>query len=278
MSPKEQAVKEDFPNRVRRATESVRMFSDLMPTIGIVLGSGLAGVADAVSGTEVAFSQIEGYPAPTTVGHRGILKLSGTVALMAGRFHYYEGHTMDNVVLPVFLLYSLGVRTLILTNAAGAVNRSFAPADLIVISDHINLMGTNPLIGPNPVDYGPRFPDMSEVYSPELRAIARKAGGGSRKEGVYAGLLGPSYETPAEIRMLERLGADMVGMSTVPEAIAARYLGMNVLGISCITNMAAGILGKPLNHEEVVATGKRIESELARLVLSIVEILATHLA
>lgn len=270
-------MKEDFPNRVRRAAESVRMFSDLIPSVGIVLGSGLAGVADALSGTEVSFSQIEGYPMPTTVGHRGILKLSGAVALLAGRFHFYEGHTMDNVVLPVFLLHSLGVRTLILTNAAGAVNRSFTPGELVLIADHINLMGANPLVGPNHLDYGPRFPDMSEVYSRELRSVARNAGGASRKEGVYAGVCGPSYETPAEIRMLERLGADMVGMSTVPEAIAARYLGMRVLGISCITNMAAGILGRPLEHEEVVAAGKRIESELTRLLLSIVESLGKHL-
>ncbi|HUZ17796.1 MAG TPA: purine-nucleoside phosphorylase [Spirochaetia bacterium] len=261
--------------RVRRAAESVRMSTELSPSVGLVLGSGLSGVADAIPGTEVSFTQIEGFPLPTVSGHRGVLKLNGAVAVMAGRFHYYEGHTMDNVVLPVFLLRALGVRTLIITNAAGGINRDFSPGDIVFISDHINLMGTNPLIGPNDADLGPRFPDLSRLYSPELRRAVRSRIGGRPKEGVYAGLTGPSYETPAEIRMLARLGADMVGMSTVPEAIAAGYLGMDVLGISCITNMAAGILDRRLDHAEVVATGKQVEGEMTRIILLALETLAS---
>jgi purine-nucleoside phosphorylase len=256
-------VREDFSIRVRRAAESVRMSTELSPSVGLVLGSGLAGVADAIPGTEVSFAQIEGFPLPTVTGHRGVLKLNGAVAVLAGRFHYYEGHTMDNVVLPVFLLHALGVRTLIVTNAAGGINRDFSPGDIVFISDHINLMGTNPLIGPNDADLGPRFADMSRLYSPELRRAVRSRVGRKSKEGVYAGLTGPSYETPAEIRM-----------STVPEAIGAGYLGMNVLGISCITNMAAGILDRRLDHAEVVATGKQVEGEMTRIILLALETLA----
>ena len=178
---------------------------------------------------------------------------------------------MDNVVLPVFLLRALGVRTLIVTNAAGGINRAFSPGDLVLISDHLNLQGTNPLIGPNEEDFGPRFPDMTDSYSSRLRALVRSRAKKELREGVYAAVTGPSYETPAEVRMLERLGADMVGMSTVPEVIAARYLGMRVVGISCITNMAAGVLDVPLDHAEVVATGKRVEAEMSELVLSAVD-------
>lgn len=261
-------MREDFPIRVKRATESVRMLSEHTPKIGIILGSGLSGVAERLSGTEVAYNKIEGVPDPTVTGHRGILKLNDTTATLAGRFHYYEGHTMDNVVLPVFLLHALGVRTLIVTNASGGINRSFSPGDLVLISDHINLLGTNPLIGPNDEDLGPRFPDMTHAYSPRLRTIVQEVSEERLAEGVYAALTGPSYETPAEIRMLERLGADMVGMSTVPEVVAARYLGMEVVGISCVTNMAAGVLDAPLDHAEVVATGKLAEGRMTTLILA----------
>lgn len=254
------------------------MLSEYTPKVGIILGSGLSGVADRLEGTEVGYEKIEGFATPSVSGHRGILKLSDRTAVLAGRFHYYEGHSMDNVVLPVFLLHALGVRLLIVTNASGGVNRAYAPGDLVLISDHINLTGANPLLGPNDDDLGPRFPSMSDAYSPRLRALAQQASEKSLHEGVYAGVAGPSYETPAEVRMLERLGADMVGMSTVPEVIAARYLGMEVVGISCITNMAAGVYEVPLDHKEVIATGKRVEPEMAALVLGVLEALARQTA
>ncbi len=275
---REDSVREDFPSRVRRAAESVRMQSEHNPKVGIVLGSGLSGVAEQLPGTEVPFSKIEGFPAPTVTGHRGILKVSDSTAALAGRFHFYEGHPMDNVVLPVFLLRALGVRTLIVTNASGGINRAFSPGDLVLISDHLNLQGTNPLIGPNEEDFGPRFPDMTDAYSSRLRSLVRERAKRELREGVYAAVTGPSYETPAEVRMLERLGADMVGMSTVPEVIAARYLGMRVVGISCITNMAAGVLDVPLDHSEVVATGKRVEAEMSELVLSAVDGILSELS
>lgn len=274
----EGTVKEDFPNRVRRAAESVRMLSEHTPKVGIILGSGLSGVAERLPGTEVAFSRIEGFPVPTVSGHRGILKLSDSTAVLAGRFHFYEGHPMDNVVLPVFLLHALGVRTVIVTNASGGINRDFSPGDLVLIRDHINLMGTNPLIGPNDDDLGPRFPDMSQAYSPRLRGMVQEGSNPRLHEGVYAALTGPSYETPAEIRMLERMGADLVGMSTVPEVICARYLGVEVLGISCVTNMAAGVLDAPLDHAEVVATGKRVEAQMTELVLGALESITRDLS
>lgn len=267
-------VREGFSIQVRRAVESVRMLTDSVPAFGVILGSGLSGVAEQIPGAEIPYAQIEGFPNPTVAGHRGLLKIGERSAVLAGRFHYYEGHPMDNVVLPVFLLWGLGVRTLVITNAAGGINRSFHPGDLVLICDHLNLIGTNPLIGPNDDDLGPRFPDMSRAYSPELRSMARRAAGRDLSEGVYAGLSGPSYETPAEIRMLERLGADLVGMSTVPEVIAARYLGMEVLGISCITNMAAGVTDRPLSHAEVIETGKAVEREMSSLILRVLELLA----
>jgi purine-nucleoside phosphorylase len=183
---------------------------------------------------------------------------------MAGRIHYYEGHPVQDVVLPIFLLHRLGVRTLVVTNAAGGVNRAYSVGELVLIRDHINLMGVNPLRGPNP-GQGPRFPDMSTAYDPGLRDLARAVSDVKLKEGVYAAFPGPSYETPAEIRMLAVIGADLVGMSTVPEVIAASYLGMRVLGISCVTNMAAGILPQPLDHAEVLQAGKEAGPRFVRL-------------
>lgn len=271
-------MKEDFPIRVKRAAESVRMLSEHTPTVGVILGSGLSGVAEQLPGTEVAFSKIEGFPNPTVSGHRGILKVSDSTAVLAGRFHYYEGHLMDNVVLPVFLLHALGVRTLVVTNASGGINRDYDPGDLVMIADHINLMGTNPLIGPNDEELGPRFPDMTDAYSSRLRKLVQKAYRKELREGVYAAVAGPSYETPSEVRMLRALGADMVGMSTVPEVISARYLGMEVVGISCITNMAAGVLDSPLDHSEVIATGKRVETQMTTLVLTALEAVAKELS
>lgn len=280
-------MKTGFGERVARAVAALPV--DFRPKIGVVLGSGLSGIVEGLGHREMPFASIPEFPKPTVQGHRGSLCLSPKAAIMAGRFHYYEGHSMDDVVLPYFVLREIGVETLILTNAAGGVNLGYAPGDLVLIKDHINLMGTNPFIGPNPArataraatgaaetfgdakTFGDRFFDMSEVYPRALRDLARSVAGKDLKEGVYAAFTGPSYETPAEVRMARILGADLVGMSTVPEAIAARHLGMRVLGISCVTNMAAGVTSEPLSHAEVVAVGKRVESELKALVLGLVE-------
>ncbi|RKX77484.1 MAG: purine-nucleoside phosphorylase [Spirochaetes bacterium] len=265
-------MNKDFKERVKGAVDSVRSISGDSPEVGLILGSGLSGLAEKFVGVEISYKRIEDFPRPTVEGHRGVLKLSSKTAVMAGRFHFYEGYTMKEVVLPVFLLNGLGVKKLIVTNAAGGINQSYSPGDLVLIKDHINLLGDNPLVGSH-LEMGPRFPDMTFAYSKELRNIAVKAADYDLPEGVYAAMRGPSYETPAEIRMLRFLGADMVGMSTVPEVIAARYLNMDVLGISCITNMAAGILDKPLDHSEVIETGKRAESRLTELVLKVCSIL-----
>jgi len=238
------------------------------PPTAVILGSGLGDFASRVAGDEVPFNSLPGFPVPTVKGHAGRFLIGDAVAVMAGRIHYYEGHPIQDVVLPVFLLHRLGVRTLVVTNAAGGVNRAFTVGELVLIRDHINLMGVNPLCGPNPGP-GPRFPDMSTAYDPGLRELARAVSGGKMKEGVYAAFPGPSYETPAEIRMLEAIGADLVGMSTVPEVIAASYLGMRVLGISCVTNMAAGILPQPLDHAEVIRAGKEAGPRFVELLSGI---------
>ena len=257
-------VQANFAQRVEAAVRSLPLAAGEAPAVGLILGSGLGDFADRMPGREIPYQRIAGYPQPTVEGHRGTLKLGRSCAIMSGRFHYYEGVSLDDVVLPVFLLARLGVRTLIVTNAAGGIRRSFRPGELVLIRDHLNLMGVHPLRGPNPPGYGPRFPDLSAAYPRELRQLAQEAAGAARPalgplaEGVYAAFPGPSYETPAEVRMAETLGADLVGMSTVPEAIAAAYLGIKVLGISCVTNMAAGILDRPLEHAEVVETGKRV--------------------
>ena len=244
-----------FTRKLDDAWSALSAHHGRTPPIGIILGSGLGGLAAQAGGVEIPFSSITGFPRATVAGHAGLLKLGKTVAVMAGRFHYYEGHPIDHVVLPVFLLHRFGVRTLIVTNAAGGVNTAYAPGDLVLIKDHVNFMGVNPLRGVN-LDLGPRFPDMSEAYDPKLRSLAHKASAVPLHEGVYGAFTGPSYETPAEIRMLAAVGVDLVGMSTVPEVIAASYLGIRVLGISCVTNMAAGILPQPLDHAEVMARGK----------------------
>jgi purine-nucleoside phosphorylase len=246
--------------------------------VGVVLGSGLGAFAEALEDRkETAYSQIAGWPRSTAIGHAGKLvegRIGSTeVLVMAGRAHLYEGYTAQQITFGVRELKRRGAGALVLTNAAGGINLNFKPGQLVLISDHINLMGANPLIGPNDDGEGPRFPDMTEAYSKEYREIARKAGrevGVELGEGVYAALSGPNYETPAEIRYLRTIGADLVGMSTVPETIVANHMGMKVLGISCVTNMAAGVLPQKLVHEEVLEVGARVRDTLVALLKSVV--------
>lgn len=246
--------------------------------VGIVLGSGAAAFVSRIERPRrTPFRAIPGVPAASVVGHSGELvtgRVAGVpVAVLAGRVHFYEGHPMSRVVAAVRALARGGIRAMILTNAAGGIRRSLSPGDLMLVSDHINAFGTNPLIGQNDDRVGPRFPDMSIAYDPAFRTIARKAARRLRNplsEGVYVGLHGPSFETPAEIRMWRKLGADAVGMSTVPEVIALRHAGVRVLAVSTITNMAAGVLPKPLDHEEVLETGARVAERLGKLIEAIV--------
>ena len=250
-------MKYDFNERLNTAFSSISLSKFNIPSIGIILGSGLGNYVSSVEGKILPFKDIKGFPKTTVEGHRGIYKFGEDILIQAGRFHFYEGYSLDDVVLPVFLMWKIGIKTLIITNASGGINKSYKAGEFVLIKDHINFIGSNPLIGGNNNEYGPRFPDMTEAYPVDLRELARKAVRYNIKEGVYAALTGPSYETPAEIRMLRTMGADMVGMSTVPEVIAANYLGIKVLGISCVTNMAAGILDTPLSHEEVIETTKK---------------------
>ncbi len=267
---------------IERGVTAVRARSQLVPRVGLVLGSGLGALADALeTDVEIPYGEI-GFPVSTVVGHAGRLclgRLDGVpVAVMRGRIHLYEGHSVEDVVLPVRVLVSLGASSLVITNAAGGIDPSFAVGDLMLIRDHLNLTGTNPLVGPNDASLGPRFPDMSFAYDPRAMESAKgvaKGLGITVREGVYAGLLGPSYETPAEIRMLRTMGADAVGMSTVLEVIAARHLGARVVGISCISNKAAGLSGEPLTHDEVQATADAIQGKLLALMRGIVVDLAT---
>ncbi len=246
--------------------------------VALVLGSGLGAFADELEGAAaVPYDEIPGFARPTVEGHAGRLvvgRVGGVgVAAMQGRFHFYEGYTLEEVTFPVRVLGLLGAKSLVLTNAAGGLNNSYEQGSLVLISDHLNLMGTNPLLGRNDERLGPRFPDMTEVYDREYQeaAIAEaRAMGLELRRGVYAALTGPSYETPAEIRMLRLLGADAVGMSTVPEAIVARQMSLRVLGLSCITNMAAGVLDKPINHEEVIETGERVRETFAELLRRVI--------
>jgi purine-nucleoside phosphorylase len=272
-----------FYDQVREAADAVRARIDETPLAAIVLGSGLGEFAnrleDAVS---MRYSDLPHWPVSRVVGHEGRLVVGtfGTTngrpraAVLSGRSHLYEGHSAQTVTFGVRVLGLLGVKTVVLTNAAGGVNTAFSEGALMVIDDHINLMGVNPLAGPNDDRFGPRFPDMTEVYSRGLRGVADRAARANNlrlPHGVYAALLGPSYETPAEIRYLRAIGADAVGMSTVPEAITARHMGMKVLGISCITNMAAGVLPEPLNHEDVLATTRRVRGHFMALLEGILE-------
>ena len=247
--------------------------------IGVILGSGLGDYAEALEdAVKLPYSEIPGFPRSTVAGHAGMWccgTLHGKrVVMMQGRFHYYEGYGMKDVTLPVRVMQKIGVKTLIVTNAAGGVNLGYHPGELMVIGDIFSMTAQNPLIGPNLDAFGPRFPDMSCAFDKELRALAHECAneqGFALREGVYAQMTGPMYETPAEIRMLRTLGADAVGMSTVPEVIVARHGGMRVLGISCITNMAAGILDQPLNHAEVTETANRVKGQFRNLLDRIIE-------
>lgn len=260
--------------RLDAAADAIGRKAKGKPAVGLVLGSGLGAFAEKLSDRiAIPYSEIPNFPVSTgVVGHAGEL-VSGSVGetpvvVLSGRVHYYEGRAMTDVVFPARVLARLGVRAVILTNAAGGVRLSFRPGDLMLMTDHINGFGTNPLMGINEDSLGPRFPDMSAVYDPELRRIVKAEARRLRiplREGVYVGLTGPSYETPAEIRAWRKLGVDAVGMSTVPEAIALRHAGVRVLGISTITNMAAGILKKPLDHKEVLETTNRVGARFVRL-------------
>jgi purine-nucleoside phosphorylase len=250
-----------------------------VPDVVIVLGSGLGAFADRlVDAVSTPYGEIPHWPASTVIGHAGTLvggSLGGKrVAALSGRVHFYEGHELRTVTFATRVLGLLGVKCIILTNAAGGINLSFKPGTLMVIDDHINLLGSNPLIGLNEDRFGPRFPDMTEVYSRRLRQVAGDAAvsaGVSLEHGVYVAVHGPSYETPAEIRFLRTIGADAVGMSTVPEALVARHMGMEVLGISCITNPAAGVLPEPLHHDEVMEVARRVTREFSALLEGIIE-------
>ena len=264
--------------RVQRAADFIRREVKAVPHIAVVLGSGLGEFASSLArATPFRYEDIPHWPASSVIGHEGRLAIGEsagrTIAALAGRSHLYEGHTLQTVTFGMRVIGMLGVKVLILTNAAGGVNTGFAPGDLMVIDDHINLLGANPLTGPNDDRFGVRFPDLSNAYSQRLRRIADDTGaqlGVKLRHGVYAGCHGPSYETPAEVRYLRTIGADAVGMSTVPEAIVARHMGVEVLGISCITNMAAGILPQPLNHEEVLETATRVRGTFIALLNGII--------
>lgn len=249
----------------------------LRPHIGLVLGSGLGGFADEMTDAiRVPYTQIPSFPRSTAVGHVGQLVIGKAgevaVAAMQGRVHLYEGYSPAEVAFPIRVLGRMGIRALILTNAAGGINLEYQQGALVVLTDHINLQGHNPLVGPNDERLGPRFPDMTHTYGKAYREIALAAGRQLSRplyEGVYAGLLGPSYETPAEIRSLRTIGADLVGMSTIPEAIAARHMGMKILAISCVTNMAAGILDQALSHTEVLEVGRRVQGDFVALLRAV---------
>jgi purine-nucleoside phosphorylase len=262
---------------IEEAKRFIESRTPLQPDVAVVLGSGLGGFADELSErTEIPYSEIPGWPASTAAGHAGKL-IIGTlgmqeVVVMAGRAHLYEGYTPAQVTYGVRVLGKLGVRSMVFTNAAGGINSRLERGGLVLISDHINLQGVNPLVGPNDDSLGPRFPDMSEAYSREYRDIASAAAVElciPMTEGVYAAMLGPSYETPAEIRFLRTIGADVVGMSTVLEAIAANHMGVKCLAISCVTNMAAGILPQKLSHAEVMETGEQVRDTLIRFLKAV---------
>lgn len=251
---------------------------DFAPEVGIILGSGLGTLADEYCEISIPYSEIPGFKASTVSGHKGCLvfaEINGKkVVMMQGRFHFYEGHSMETVVYPIKVMKLLGVKTLFVTNAAGGVNYDFKPSDLMLITDHINFLGSNPLIGLNDETLGVRFPDMSEVYSKKLIALADSCAeklGIELQKGVYMALTGPSYETPAEVKMARILGADAVGMSTVPEAIVANYCGMKVLGISCICNHAAGVSTVGLTHAEVIEAADNAKQKFVSLILEILK-------
>ncbi|MDK2992155.1 MAG: purine-nucleoside phosphorylase [Clostridiales bacterium] len=271
-----------YDTLVKQRNYILEHLNEFKPSVGLILGSGLGDLAQRVGDPVIVnYGDIPEFPVSTVTGHAGRFlfgSLSGcNVAVMQGRFHHYEGYSLQQVCMPVRIMAMLGCSKLVVTNAAGGINLNFKAGDLMLIEDHINLMGDNPLIGPNIEELGPRFPDMSCAYDAELKKIAlecaKKHGIGLR-QGVYVALNGPSYETPAEIRMLRLLGADAVGMSTVPEVIAAVHAGMKVLGISCITNMAAGVLPQPLSHKEVMDTANAIADMFQTLIMGIIKEMA----
>jgi purine-nucleoside phosphorylase len=265
--------------RIEEAAAAIRRVCGRLPETAIVLGSGLGDFADTLhEPIATSYTALPHWPASNVVGHAGRLVVGNVagkrIAALSGRVHFYEGHDLGTVVFATRVMGRLGVQQIILTNAAGGINTGFAQGALMVIDDHINMLGSNPLVGPNDERFGARFPDMSEVYSRRLRDIADAAAharGVEVRHGIYIAVHGPSYETPAEIRTFRGWGADAVGMSTVPEAIAARHLGMEVLGISCITNMAAGVLPQPLVHDEVVETARRVRGSFISLLEGIIE-------
>ncbi len=266
---------DDAVRRIRRET-------DLEPRVGVVLGSGLGALADELEGrVEIPYGEIPGWPASTAAGHAGVLVLGivdgVAVAALKGRAHLYEGVPADRAVFGVRVLGRLGIRALVVTNAAGAINTGYRPGMLVVVSDHVNLLGTSPLVGPNDESLGPRFPDMSDAYDAALRARAHEAAtelGLELGEGVYGAWLGPQFETPAEIRFMGAIGCDLAGMSTVPEVVAARHMGIRCLGISVVTNMAAGVVDGPLDHETVLAIGAEAQPRLTALLRSLLPALA----
>ena len=283
-APKNKSLSEF--DRAEAAAHFILSNTPLRPKIALVLGSGLGAFADEFSSsTKIPYAEIPNFPRSTAIGHAGQLVL-GTVdeipvVGMQGRVHLYEGYSIHEVAFPIRVFARMGIRAAILTNAAGGIKREFTQGQLVVIKDHINLQGANPLSGSNDERFGPRFPDMTIAYDRRFREIA--VGAGNRNgigllEGVYAALAGPSYETPAEIRFLQTIGADLVGMSTVPEVIAARHSGIRVLGISCVTNAAAGILDKPLNHEEVLETTTRVRAQFIGLLKLLIPRIAAELS
>jgi purine-nucleoside phosphorylase len=258
----------------------------LRPRIALVLGSGLGGFADELTGSvKIPYAEIPGFPSSTAVGHAGRLVIGNAgdlpLAAMQGRVHLYEGYSLTQVTFPMRVFGRMGIKAAILTNAAGGINREYGQGALVVMTDHINLQGQNPLAGPNDDRFGPRFPDMTHAYCDKYREITLHAArrlGKPVHQGVYAALLGPNYETPAEIRYLRAIGADLVGMSTVPEVIAARHMGIKVLAISCVTNMAAGILDQPINHEEVLETTARVRGDFVALLRAVLPEIANDVA
>ena len=271
----------ELQDKINAAAAYILSAVSLRPTVGMVLGSGLGDFADTLEDpVRIPYTQIPNFPVPTIAGHAGALvfgkKQGKDVVVLQGRIHYYEGLSQEEITLPIRVLAAIGVKQLVLTNACGGVNLSFTPGDLMLISDHINYSGANPLIGPNLDAFGPRFPDCSDIYTARLRKIIREKAeeaGIGLQEGVYAMYSGPNYETPAEIRMFRILGADTVGMSTVPEALVAAHCGMEVVGISCITNMAAGVLPQKLSHAEVTEVAARVHDKFQHLLDIVLTIL-----
>lgn len=271
----------DLLKKIQVSSDYILKKSNYSPQIGLILGSGLGSLVDLIDNAEFfPYGELPNFPVSTVEGHAGRLvigTLKGkTVVAMEGRFHYYEGYNMEEVTFPIRVMKLLGVKTIIVTNAAGAVNTGFKSGDLMLIKDHINVSGINPLIGKNLDSFGTRFPDMSNAYDKDLRKIVQNIATSLNlniKQGIYAMMTGPTYETPAEVRMVRSIGADAVGMSTVPEVIVANHCGLKVIGISCLTNMAAGILDKPLNHNEVIETSNRVKNDFMSLMSSLIEAL-----